>query len=405
VRPRIAIIGGGAAGFFSAIHAANEKNEVHLFEKSNKLLAKVRISGGGRCNLLHDCPYPSELIKAYPRGGRSLKKPFGKFAYKEARAWFEDQGLELKVESDGRVFPVSDNSQSVIEVLERAAYSAGLKVHLGKELRSIRKEGLTFQLEFRGGEVQQFDAVVLAMGGQPKLKAFDFLKNLDLTIVPPVPSLFTFNVPDSPMKELQGLSVPMAWVQVPGTNWKQSGPLLITHWGFSGPAVLKMSAWQALDFQERNYQFPILINWINLSEEEARTQLKGHFEGHPAKAVQNSRCFELPTRLWRKFLQLAQIPMDKANRDLSKKELNRLLEFLVRSPFQVHGKTTFKEEFVTAGGIDLREINLQSYSLKAHPGLYAVGEMVNVDGITGGYNFQHAWTSGYLAGKSISDNF
>ena len=405
MRPRIAIIGGGAAGFFSAIHAANGNNEVHLFEKSNKLLAKVRISGGGRCNLLHDCPYPSELIKAYPRGGRSLKKPFGKFAYKEARAWFEDQGLELKVESDGRVFPVSDSSESVIEVLEKAADRARVKVHLGMDMRSILKDGDGYQLEFRGGELQHFDAVVLAMGGQPKLKAFDFLKDIDLTIVPPVPSLFTFNVPDSPMKELQGLSVPEAWVQVPGTNWKQSGPLLITHWGFSGPAILKMSAWQALDFQERNYHFPILINWINLSEEEARQQIKDHFLGHPAKAVQNSRCFELPTRLWRKFLQLAQIPMDKANRDLSKKEVNRLIEYLVRSPFEVQGKTTFKEEFVTAGGIDLREINLQSYSLKAQPGLYAVGEMVNVDGITGGYNFQHAWTSGFLAGKSISDNF
>lgn len=403
MKRRIAIVGAGAAGFFTAIHAASENTEVQLFEKSNKVLAKVRISGGGRCNLLHHCPYPNELIKAYPRGGKSLKKAFGQFAYQESRSWFEAKGLALKVEEDERVFPQSNSSQSVIDVLEKAAAEAQVKVILQKELKRLEVLEEGYRLHFRGDESENFDAVVLALGGQAKLKGFDFLQDLNLKIVPPVPSLFTFNVPDSPLKELQGLSVPSARVQIPGSNWKQEGPLLITHWGFSGPAVLKLSAWQARDFHEMDYKFPILINWLNRSEEEVRAALNEHLDSQPARTVANSRCFDLATRLWRALLHLAQIPGDKQNRDLSKKERNRLIEYLVRSPFQVNGKTTFKEEFVTAGGINLQEIDLSSYQLKSYPKLFAVGEMVNVDGITGGYNFQHAWTSAYLAGKAITE--
>lgn len=405
MKRRIAIIGGGAAGFFAGIHACASHTEVALFEKSQKLLSKVRISGGGRCNLLHDCDYPSELIKAYPRGGRSLKKAFGQFAYREARQWFEARGLELKVEADGRVFPVSDDSQSVISVLDNAAKEAGLKIHLKKDLVQIEKIGEGYRLHFRDGESRDFEALILAPGGQAKLRGFDFLKSLNLTIAPPVPSLFTFNVPQSPLKALQGLSMPDAKVQIPGTTWSQEGPILITHWGFSGPAVLKLSAWQALDLNALHYRFPILVNWLNRNETEVREALLQHLNAHPARAIQNSRCFGIPTRLWKALLNMAGLPADKPNRELSKKEKNRLIEFLVRSPFQVDGKTTFKEEFVTAGGIDLSELNLKDYSFKRHPGLFAVGEFVNVDGITGGYNFQHAWTSGYLAGTAAQAKF
>lgn len=400
MKKRIAIIGGGAAGFFAAIQAAENQAEVHLFEKSNKLLAKVRISGGGRCNVLHHCPYPSELIKYYPRGGRSLKKPFSQFAYQETRAWFEGRGLSLKVEDDGRVFPVSDSSASVIEVLEKAAFDSKVQIHQRRALQSIEAAESGYNLQFQEGGKLHFDAVILAMGGQPKLEGFRFLANLKLNLIPPVPSLFTFNIPDSPLLDLKGLSVPDASVQVPGTKWKQNGPLLITHWGFSGPAILKLSAWQARDFQERNYHFPILVNWINKAEDECRQLLKEYFESHPAKVLSNNRCFEIAKRLWSALLHMAQVDPHKLNRDLSKKDLNRLVEILVRAPFEVKGKTTFKEEFVTAGGIDLRELNMASYELKAHPKLYAIGEMVDVDGVTGGYNFQHAWTSGYLAGKN-----
>lgn len=402
LKKRVAIIGGGAAGFFAAIQAAEGGAEVHLFEKTNKLLAKVRISGGGRCNLLHHCPYPSELIKYYPRGGRSLKKAFGQFAYKEARAWFEDRGLALKVEEDGRVFPTTDSSASVIEVLEAAASTLSVRIHLKQALTEIIPDGSSYKLEFREGRQERFDALILAVGGQAKAAGLSFLSGLKLQLVPPVPSLFTFNVPDSPLLDLKGLSVPMARVQIPGTKWRQSGPLLITHWGFSGPAVLKLSAWQALDFHERNYQFPILINWVNHNEEECRALLQEQLAEHPAKAVGNNRCFDLAKRLWLAFLEMAEIDAQKLNRDLSKKELNRLVETLVRAAFEVSGKTTFKEEFVTAGGIDLRELNMASYELKAHPNIYAIGEMINVDGVTGGYNFQHAWTSGYLAGKNAA---
>ncbi len=397
---RIAIVGGGAAGFFAAIHAAGPDNEVRLFEKSAQSLAKVRISGGGRCNLLHHCPYPSELVKAYPRGGKSLKKPFGLYAFNEAKQWFEDQGLQLKVEDDGRMFPTSDRSESVIEVLEAAAQRGKVQIETRKALVKLLKNEETYTLEFRDGTLEHFDKVILALGGQPKDSGFSFLQDFDLKIVDPVPSLFTFNVPDSAYQDLQGLSVPHAWVQVPGTKWKETGPLLITHWGFSGPAVLKISAWQARELFDRSYQFPILINWIGMSEEEARDKLDQHFGAHPAKSVQNSRTFNLPTRLWRRLLEQAQIPLEKQNRDLAKKERNRLIEHLVRSSFKVNGKTTFKEEFVTAGGIDLHEIDLHTYQLKRYPGLFAVGELINVDGITGGYNFQHAWTSGFLAGST-----
>jgi predicted Rossmann fold flavoprotein len=396
---RIAVIGGGAAGFFAAINASSPSNEVVLFEKSNKVLAKVRISGGGRCNVLHHCPEPSELIKAYPRGGKSLKKPFGRFAYAQARAWFEDRGLALKIEADGRVFPVSDSSESVITVLETATKEAGVQVILQSELKSLRQKDQVFELKFRGEKVEIFDRVILALGGQPKSQGLSFLDQLQIKCVDPVPSLFTFNVPNSPLKDLLGLSVPKASVQIPGTKWRQEGPLLITHWGFSGPAVLKLSAWQALDFKARDYHFPILINWLAKGEEDARDDLFRHLDTHPAKTIGNSRYFDLPTRLWRAFLTWAGIPETKINRDLSKKERNRLLELLLRSPFEVKGKTTFKEEFVTAGGIDLSEMDLASYGVKKIPGLYAVGEMVNVDAITGGYNFQHAWTSGFIAGQ------
>tara|TARA_B100001115_G_scaffold79822_1_gene58804 strand:- start:1118 stop:2356 length:1239 start_codon:yes stop_codon:yes gene_type:complete len=402
VKRRIAVIGGGAAGFFAAIHAASPDTEVVLFEKSNKLLSKVRVSGGGRCNVLHHCPYASELIKAYPRGGRSLKKAFGRFGYPEARAWFEEQGLELKVEADGRVFPKSDSSESVIQVLEKAAQKAGVRIQMQKDLIQLEATENGYQLQFRDRSLYDCEVVILALGGQPKENGYAFLKDFDLNWVAPCPSLFTFNVPQSPLKDLMGLSVPNAWVQIPATKWKEQGPLLITHWGFSGPAVLKLSAWYAPDLKERNYQFPILINWLGLSEEEARTQLQEYFSAHPAKGVANSRAFDLPSRLWKAILQLAEVQESKSNRDLSKKEFNRLLEFLLRSPFNVSGKTTFKEEFVTAGGLDLRELDMQTYALKKYPGLYAIGEFVNVDAITGGYNFQHAWTSAFLAGRAAA---
>jgi len=398
---RIAIVGGGAAGFMAAIEASGPHSEVHIFEKSNKVLSKVAISGGGRCNILHDCPYVSELIKAYPRGGRSLKKPFGKFAYPEARSWFESRGLKLKVEEDGRVFPASNSSASVIALLEGLARGKGVEVHLRSPLQRLEPTEAGYALHFREG-VQEFEKVILATGGHPNRRGFDFLNSLGLELADPVPSLFTFNAPQSPFKELQGLSVPSAEVLIAATKAKQTGPLLITHWGFSGPAVLKLSAEQAILLHERDYRFKVMINWTGKNEAEIRQVLQDSFGQNPHKAIVNNSAFQIPKRLWKALVERSNVHPSKASGELGKKDLNRLIEQIFRCPIEVEGKTTFKEEFVTAGGIKLSELNLDTYELKTYPGLYAVGELTNVDAITGGYNFQHAWTSGFLAGQSAS---
>lgn len=404
IKTRIAVIGGGAAGFMAAIEACASHTRVQLFEKSNKLLSKVRISGGGRCNVLHDCPYTSELIKAYPRGGKSLKKAFSQFAYPQARAWFEERGLELKVESDGRVFPTSDNSASVIQVLEREAHHKRLAIELRADLEELEVLDQGYRLHFRGQDSVDFDKVILAFGGQPKLTGYKSIAKLNLEIVEPVPSLFTFNIKDADLHQLKGLSVPNAEVRIPGSKARQSGPLLITHWGLSGPAVLKLSAWEARSFNEQNYQFPILVNWTGLSESALRDSLQELQSNHPRKEISNAKFQDLPQRLWTYLVQRAGIHSDKKCGELAKKEANRLIEQLFASPFPVNGKSTFKEEFVTAGGIRLNELYLDRYELKSYPGIYAVGEMIDVDAITGGYNFQHAWTSGYLAGRHARSN-
>ncbi len=395
----IAVIGAGAAGVFAAIHAAQGNSQVQIFEASNKALAKVKISGGGRCNVCHDVQNNGALLKAFPRSSKAMRKAFGQFAYPETRAWFESRGLALKVESDGRVFPSSDDSQSVIDILLGELKAADIPIHFSKRLKAVVAKGAQFELDF-GSVKESFDRVILAMGGQAQIRGFGPLDPLGLDIVSPLPSLFTFNVPDSDLKDLQGLSVPMAKVQIPGTKWQQDGPLLITHWGFSGPAVLKLSAWQARDLAERNYKFPILINWLNWTDTDYEAFVGEQLKLFAKKKLANARISELPRRLWERLVLRAQVSLDKRWVDLSKKELNRIREQILRAEFKVSGKTTFKEEFVTAGGIALSELDFKDYSLKKFPGLYAVGELIDVDGITGGFNFQHAWTSGFLAGRA-----
>ena len=397
----IAVIGAGAAGVFAAIHAAQSHTKVQIFEASQKTLAKVKKSGGGRCNICHDVKNNGELMAAYPLSSKAMRKAFSQFAYPETWDWFESRGLNLKIESDGRVFPISDDSQSVIDLLLKELQSAGVRIHLGKRLKSIEAVEAGFKLDF-GGESLFFDRVILAMGGQPNCRGFEPLKGLGLQFVSPLPSLFTFNVPSSDLKDLLGLSVVQARVQIPGTKWKQEGPLLITHWGFSGPAVLKLSAWQARDFAERNYQFPILINWMNWSESDFDEFVEEQQLQASKKKLANARITEIPRRLWERLVEKANVSLDKRWLDLTKKEINRLREQILRSEYQVSGKTTFKEEFVTAGGIALSEIDFKDFSVKRHPGLFAIGELIDVDGITGGYNFQHAWTGGFLAGSAAA---
>ena len=400
----IIVVGGGAAGYFAAIHAADGgKNRVAILEKTNKVLGKVRISGGGRCNVTHDCTFASKLVQHYPRGGKTLRKGFELFGTVETRDWFEKRGVSLKTESDGRVFPVTDSSQTIIDCLEREVQKAGIRIVLKSEVVKIEKSGQAFELTLKEGRALNAQKVIIASGGHAKSSTYDWLRALDLEVTNPIPSLFTFNVPESDYKDLMGLSVPFSFVQIPGTKWKQDGPLLITHWGFSAPAVIKLSAWAAIDLHLKNYQFPILINWCGVKEDEVRTHLEAFKSAHPKKQVNNKALFDLPSRLWKRILETAEIKDSDRYIDLGKKKWNKLVELLVRHPFEVKGKTTFKEEFVTCGGVNLSEVDLKTFESRKIPGLYLAGEVLNVDGVTGGFNFQHAWTSGFLAGTHARD--
>ena len=401
----VVVIGGGAAGFFAAIQSANSGADVLLLERTNKLLSKVKVSGGGRCNVTHDCDYASQLVKFYPRGLKSLKKPFSKFGVNDTRRWFEDRGVKLKTESDGRVFPVSDSSQTIIDCLMSEVEKLGIEIRTQSEVVSVEPNSDHFILRLKNGEVLSAMKVIITVGGYPKSKSYDWLRDLGIKIVEPVPSLFTFNVPDSDMKDLRGLSVNFGIVSVPGTKWKNDGPLLITHWGFSAPAVIKLSAWAAIDLNSKQYQFPIHINWSGTDEETVRWALRGMRITHPTKQLMSNPLFDIPRRLWERLCRKAEISESNRYADLPNKTMNRLIEILVRCSYQVNGKTTFKEEFVTAGGVDLSEVNLNTFESKKQPGLYFAGEVLNVDGVTGGYNFQHAWTSAYLAGVNAGNHF
>lgn len=400
----IVVIGGGAAGYFAAIHAGKGgANKVVILEKTNKVLTKVAVSGGGRCNVTHDCDYPAQLIGNYPRGGKKLRKAFDLFDAQNTFRWFEDRGVALKTESDGRVFPVSNSSQSIIDCLVASAQENGVKLHFKREVREIKVgENGGFDLTLAGGDKLFAQKVIVTTGGQNKPESYKWLADLGLKIARPVPSLFTFNVPDSEMKDLMGLSMPNGKVQIPGTKWKNDGPILITHWGFSAPAVIKLSAWAAVYLNGINYSFPILINWTGLSEDETRLTLRKMRENHPGKMLASNPLFEIPSRLWERLCSMANIGSEIRYSELPSKQMNKLIENIIRCAFDVRGKTTFKEEFVTCGGVELSEIELTSFECKKIPGLYLAGEVLDADGVTGGFNFQHAWTSGYLAGTHAS---
>jgi predicted Rossmann fold flavoprotein len=399
-RVEVAIIGGGAAGFFAAIHAAETGAKVIILEKTTKLLSKVKVSGGGRCNVTHDCDYPSQLVKFYPRGEKTLKKSFSKFDVNDTRRWFEERGVKLKTEADGRVFPISDNSQTIIDCLMKEVDAKGIEIRTKSEVTELKPLEKGFKLELKNGEALMADKVIVTVGGYPKSESYQWLRDLGLKIVEPVPSLFTFNVPDSDMKDLQGLSVESGMVSVPGSKWKDEGPILITHWGFSAPAVIKLSAWAAIDLHSRNYRFPIHINWTGQNEASVRETIQEMRKNHPTKQIASNPLFDIPKRLWERLCQKAEITDTLRYADFPAKTMNRFIEILVRCPYEVDGKTTFKEEFVTAGGIDLSEVDLTTFESKKHQGLFFAGEVLNADGVTGGYNFQHAWTSGYLAGMT-----
>ena len=411
-QPLVAVLGGGAAGFFGAIASAeaNPNLQVILLEKTGKLLAKVRVSGGGRCNVTHACESAAQLVAHYPRGSKQLKAAFQEFGVAETIAWFAKRGVALKTEADGRMFPITDSSETIAHALENAARQAGVRIFLNTSVEAIQPllEG-GFQLKLSGsgaaqaGNTLRPSRLLVATGGNPKSANYDWLRVLGHRIAEPVPSLFTFNVPNSPLSELMGVSVPQARVVLAGEKMQYEGPLLITHWGVSGPAVLKLSAWGARRLSELDYVGTALINWIpTFTEETLRPWLQQFRQDNGKKTVTANPQFGLPQRLWRNLTEQAGIAPETRWSDLPAKAQNRLLELLLRTPLAVRGKTTYKEEFVTCGGIDLAEIDLKTMQSRRVPDLYFAGEVLDIDGITGGFNFQAAWTTGFLAGQAMA---
>ena len=405
IKKRLVVIGGGAAGFFCAVNAArlNPGLEVIILEKSNKLLSKVKVSGGGRCNVTHACYSIADMIKKYPRGAVFLKKAFHHFFTNDTIAWFAARGVVLKTEADGRMFPVTDSSETIIDCLMKEANKYGVEISMNKEVKGIYSNAGKWNLLLKDDTILPADFVCIASGGYPKILQYDWLKKTDHSIEEPVPSLFTFNMPGNSITALMGVSVENVVIKITGSKLSESGPLLITHWGMSGPAVLKLSAWGARELAKNNYHFSILINWIpEFNENSLREKLqKIRFESAAQKII-NRNAFSLPNRLWEYLLIQSGIQADLRWADLPAREQNKLIKNLCAQEFTIKGKTTFKEEFVTAGGIQLNEIDFNTMQSKKHPGLFFAGEIINVDGITGGYNFQNAWTTGWIAAKAIT---
>lgn len=400
----LVIIGGGAAGFFCAVNAAriHDNLQVILLEKTGKLLSKVRVSGGGRCNVTHACFDISEMSAKYPRGQHFVKKAFHQFFTTDTIQWFEERGVKLKKEADGRMFPVSDSSQSILDCLLTEAARYNVKILMHADVKTIESKESQFLFELTDSRKLSSDYCCIASGGYPKLSMFSWLTDLGHSIAAPVPSLFTFNMPKHPLNQLMGVSVENARVKIMGTKLEQEGPLLITHWGFSGPVVLKLSAWGAQDLAEKNYEFVVLVNWLSeYNAQQLIEQIQSMRITVPAHRVGAKNSFNLPQRLWEFLTNEAGIAPTTRWADLRSKEANKLARLLCSSEFVIKGKTTFKEEFVTAGGIKLNEIDHNTMMSKKIQNLFFAGEVLDVDGITGGFNFQHAWTSGWIAARSI----
>lgn len=403
---KVAIIGGGAAGFFSAISAKQHHPdaEVTILEKSNKLLAKVKISGGGRCNVTNGCRNINQLAAAYPRGEMFLKKAFGTFNTRHTEEWFESRGVPLTTQDDNCVFPVSQNSQSIIDCLMNECKKLGVQIEINKSVTAIQPENDKIHLTFNTDETIVYDKVIVATGGSPKRSGLEWLEKLGHTIVEPVPSLFTFNMPTEKVKELMGIVVEKTKTNVQGTKLKSDGPLLITHWGMSGPSILKLSAFGARILSEREYKFNIQVNWVNEQNAEiVQQEVRSIVEEHGQKKLSNYRPFLLPDRLWQFLIEKTEFPADQLWGNIGKKGVNKIVEFLTNDVYAVSGKTTFKEEFVTCGGVSLEDIEVKSMQSKVVKNLYFTGEVMDIDGITGGYNFQAAWTTGFIAGKLIDN--
>ncbi|MBS1507511.1 MAG: NAD(P)/FAD-dependent oxidoreductase [Bacteroidetes bacterium] len=399
----LVVVGGGAAGFFGAIAAAekNPRLSILILEKTTKLLSKVKVSGGGRCNVTHHCFEPTPLSKHYPRGSKELKSLFRKFQAKDVVDWFENKNVRLKTEADGRMFPVTNQSQTIIDCFLREAERNRIEIKLQAEVRSIIPQQKVFVLDVNGEEIIA-RKVLIASGGYPSPESYSWLRKL-APIIEPIPSLFTFNDSQSHFKDLMGVAVPFAEIKIAGTKLMETGAILITHWGLSGPAVIKLSAWAAELLHERKYTFTALVNWTgSVSEEKLRNDLQELNVHQGKQKIYNHPLHAIPLRLWTRLCQLAEIDDQRTWAELPRKNLNRLVEFMIRCPFEIKGKTTFKEEFVTCGGVDLKSIEFDTMESKTTKGLFFAGEVLNIDGETGGFNFQSAWTTAYIAAQAIA---
>jgi predicted Rossmann fold flavoprotein len=406
---KIVVIGGGAAGFFGAIACAesNLYAQVTLLEASRQPLAKVRISGGGRCNVTHACFEAGELVQNYPRGGKALQSAFTRFQPQDTIAWFADHAVNLKTEADGRMFPITDSSETIVDCLMKAAKVSEVELCTGTSVVSVKRlPSNEFEILLKSGEIKKCDRLLLATGSSPV--GYKIAQEFGHQIEPPVPSLFTFNISDPALRALAGVSVKPVQLRL-SVNGKpqlaQTGPLLITHWGLSGPAVLKLSAWGARLLHESCYQATLLINWLpNLQQEEVRQKILAVKTEWAKKAIALHRGVELPHRLWQYIIARADITTEDRWAGISNKTLNQLVQELTQGQYLITGKGVFKEEFVTCGGVSLKEVNFKTMESKLVPGLYFAGEILDIDGITGGFNFQSAWTTAYLAGHAMGTN-
>lgn len=398
----VVIIGGGASGFFCAIQAATcyPEAQITLLEKHSQVLQKVKVSGGGRCNVTHTCSRLSDFLNNYPRGSKFLKKAFAHFGPQDTVQWFEQRGVKLNTEADGRMFPHSNQSQEIINLLLREAELKKIQVRLKSPVTGLRRENNFWVVEI-GQQQLKADAVFVATGGMNQAAHYGWLKQLGHTVIDPIPSLFTFNIPDTGLHALSGLSVDEAEVRISGSGLQARGPLLITHWGLSGPAVLRLSAFGAEYLFSKQYRAEVMINWLAEAEHALRARWPQIRQEKSQTLLGTKNPFSLPQRLWLYLLYHAGISEDTRWSELPAKAQNKLIHMLCSQTLSLQGKTTFKEEFVICGGVDLQEIHPETMESKLLPGLFFGGEVMHVDGVTGGFNFQHAWTSAYLAGSAI----
>lgn len=404
---RVIVIGGGAAGFFAAITCASvsPQTEVILLEAGKKPLTKVRISGGGRCNVTHHCFDPASLVQAYPRGGKALRGAFTRFQPQDTIRWFEKRGVALKTEADGRMFPTTDHSETIVNCLMKEAKARGVQIKTGAKVQWLSYEKGQFIVDLKGGDSLCSDRALLATGSQRL--PYQWASQFGHKIIPPIPSLFTFNIEDERLQDLAGISIEKVELQLASkgkAKYRQSGELLITHWGLSGPAVLKLSAYGARVLSDHGYKMGLFINWLPAENPETvKEQLGAQKNETPRRQVMSFSPVSLPRRLWEKLATASGITPTQRWAEVSKKQMTALANELTQGKFQIQGKGVFKEEFVTCGGVDLKGINFKTMESKLVPGLYFAGEILDIDGITGGFNFQSAWTTGWLAGQAMGE--